>query len=166
MECERLDKLTAGMAIPYGGDRIARVSEELAAAFAPGDRLIVVQETGDLLRVPGPVFDLAASAVTQALEAFEALRRVSPAQVTDFFDRFAAKLEDDSSWARIAEANAADVADAKRRGRSTTRLVATPKMRAEMIAGLRQWRDAPPAEGRLVERSPTEPRQARVKQLE
>jgi glutamate-5-semialdehyde dehydrogenase len=152
MECERLTQLTAGMPIPYGGDRVARVSEALAAAFAPGDRLVVVQETGDLLHVPGAVSDLASNIVSQALEAFEAMRRVTPGQVSAFFDRFAARLEDDANWAPVAAANAEDVAVAKRRRRSTTRLVETPKMRADMIAGLRAWRDAPSVEERLVER--------------
>ena len=47
-----LDKLTAGMVIPFGGDRAASVPAALADAFRPGDRLIVVQDTGDLLHVP------------------------------------------------------------------------------------------------------------------
>ncbi len=152
MDCERLTQLTAGMPIPYGGDRIARVTAALAAAFKPGDKLIVVQETGDLLRVPGPVADLASAAVDEALEAFEAVRRAPAARIKAFFDGFAARLEDEATWALIAAANAVDVADAKRRSRSTTRLLATPKMRAEMIAGLRLWRDAPAAGERLVER--------------
>jgi glutamate-5-semialdehyde dehydrogenase len=51
---ERLERLTAGMEIPYGGDRVARVPQELADAFAEGDRLIVVQNDGALLHVPRP----------------------------------------------------------------------------------------------------------------
>src|SRR5690349_5985825 len=35
----RLERLEAGQAIVYGGDRVAHVSAELAAAFRPGDRL-------------------------------------------------------------------------------------------------------------------------------
>ena len=69
-----------------------------------------------------------------------------------FFGRFARLLESDESWAAIAAANAADVESARARGRSTTRLTATRKMRAEMIDGLRGWRDARATEGRLVER--------------
>jgi len=48
----KLERLTPGMPIPWGGDKLALVSNELAAAFEPGDQLIVVQESGDLLRVP------------------------------------------------------------------------------------------------------------------
>ena len=36
----------------YGGDRATVVPAELAAAFAAGDRLVVVQDTGDLLHIP------------------------------------------------------------------------------------------------------------------
>ncbi len=46
-------------------------------------------------------------------------------------------------WGRIAAANADDVARARARGRSTTRLVADAKLRAKMIEGLRLWRDLP-----------------------
>jgi glutamate-5-semialdehyde dehydrogenase len=152
MACEQLTSLTAGMAIPFGGDRLTRVSEALAAAFRPGDRLIVVQETGELLHVPEAVHELAAAAVSQAVEAFADMGRVSDAAVSAFFDAFACRLEADENWAPIAAANAEDVASAKARGRSTTRLVASDRMRADMIAGLREWRDAAPSRGRQVER--------------
>jgi glutamate-5-semialdehyde dehydrogenase len=152
MACEQLTSLTAGMAIPFGGDRLTRVSEALAAAFQPGDRLIVVQESGDLLHVPAATHELATAAVGRAVEASAAMGRVSDAAVSAFFDAFAARLENNESWAPIAAANDQDVAAAKARGRSTTRLVASAKMRADMIAGLREWRDAVPSRGRQVER--------------
>jgi len=148
----RLDELKAGTPIPYGGDRLARVSEALAAAFRPGDRLIVVQETGDLLHVPADVHVQAAEAVGQAAAAFEALQRVDHGQISAFFGAFARRLESDDGWAPIAAANAADVARARSLGRSTTRLVASQRMRADMVAGLRQWRDAPAPDGRVAER--------------
>ncbi len=150
MTGERLTKLVAGMAIPFGGDRVTHVPEALAAAFRAGDRLIVVQETGDLLHVPADVHEVAAAAVGQAAEAFEAMRAVSQGQISAFFEAFAARLESDTAWAAIAAANADDVAQAKARGRSTTRLIASPRMRADMIEGLRRWRDAPASE-RIVE---------------
>ena len=37
------------MHIPWGGTRVSVVSDELSAAFEPGDALIVVQDTGELL---------------------------------------------------------------------------------------------------------------------
>ena len=152
MSGERLRELVAGMPIPFGGDRVTHVPEALAAAFQPGDRLIVVQESGELLHVPADVHAAAAAAVGQAAEAFEAMRAVSQDQISAFFEAFAATLESDAGWAAITAANDTDVARARALGRSTTRLAATPRMRTEMIEGLRRWRDAPPTSERLVER--------------
>src|SRR5579871_5379867 len=103
---DRLETLTAGMAIPYGGDRIVRVSAELAARFQAGDRLVVVQETGALLHIPAAPYAAAAAAVTRARSAFEALAQVSDTQISAFFDGFAARLESDQAWAEISAANA------------------------------------------------------------
>ncbi len=49
---QTLDRLTQGMPIVFGGDRLTHVSADLAARFKAGDQLIVVQDTGDLLHVP------------------------------------------------------------------------------------------------------------------
>ena len=147
-----LERLTAGMAIPFGGNRLTLVSEDLAARFAPGDRLIVVDRTGDLLHVPAAAQAVAEQAVGRAHAAFQQMGAVPDLAVTAFFEAFAARLEDDGVWARIAEANAADVAAARARGRSATRLEATAGMRRDMIAGLKVWRGAPAGRGRLVER--------------
>ncbi|HEY1426600.1 MAG TPA: glutamate-5-semialdehyde dehydrogenase [Caulobacteraceae bacterium] len=140
------------MPIPYGGDRVTHVPEALAAAFQPGDRLIVVQDTGELLHVPQRVHDEAAEAVGQAADAFEALQRAGDAQITAFFDAFARRLASEAAWTAIEAANEADVARARDLGRSTTRLAVSPKMRADMIAGLQAWRDAPAPDGRVIER--------------
>lgn len=147
-----LTTLTAGMPIPYAGDQVATVSATLAAAFRPGDHLLVVQETGDLLHVPRAARDLASSSVTRALDAFAAIAPVPDAAVSAFFDAFAAYLDDETIWAAIAHANATDIAAARAAGRSTTRLEATARMRRDMVAGLRAWRDAPPSRGRVIER--------------
>ncbi|OYX34517.1 MAG: glutamate-5-semialdehyde dehydrogenase [Caulobacterales bacterium 32-69-10] len=149
---DRLDHLEPGQAIPFGGDRVARVPDALAAAFRAGDRLIVLQDSGALLRVPAEVQALTSDAVGRAQAAFQALSQAADAQVSRFFELFAARLEADEHWAPIAAANAADVEQAKAKGRSTTRLVATPAMRRDMIAGLREWRDADSPRGRTIER--------------
>jgi len=94
---------------------------------------------------------LTAKAVGRAHEAFAALQSVSDEAITAFFSAFAARLADDAVWDAIAAANAADVAAAQDKGRSTTRLLADAKMRKGMIEGLNQWRDAPPARGRVLE---------------
>ena len=147
-----LDKLTPGMPIPFGGNRVATVPEALAAAFKAGDRLVVVQETGALLHVPAAVQAVAEAAVGRAHEAFGQMGRVSDEQITRFFEAFADRLADDGSWSAIAAANAADVDRARAAGRSTTRLCADEKMRRGMIEGLRGWAAAPAGRGRVIER--------------
>jgi len=152
MSRERLDRLSPGMAIPFGGDKVARVSEELARNFTAGDRLIIVQETGDLLHVTAQSQAIAEAAVDDAAGAFHAMAATSDDQITAFFHAFAERLEAADIWAPIAEANAADVASARARGRATTRLAADEAMRRGMIAGLRDWARAQPSRGRIVER--------------
>jgi glutamate-5-semialdehyde dehydrogenase len=146
-----LETLTPGQIIPYGGDKAAVVDDKLAAAFKAGDRLIVVQDSGDLLRIPANVHAIAERAVSRARAAFDGLGEVSDDAITAFFDAFARKLADDTVWAKIAEANANDVDSAARRGRSTTRLVANDAMRASMIEGLEQWRDSPSRRERVID---------------
>lgn len=147
-----LQELTPGMPVVYGGNKLTHVSPELAARFQAGDRLLVAAETGDLLHVPAAEQQVATDAVSRALSAFQAMGEVSDAQISRFFDAFAARLETDAAWGQIEDSNAEDVRRAEARGRSTTRLAATAKMRQDMIAGLRTWRDAPTRRGQIVER--------------
>lgn len=147
-----LNGLTPGMRIPFGGDKAVEVSHELAAAFKPGDRLVVVQESGDLLRVPRAVSACAIKAVDRASAALDGLAEVSDRAISDFFERFALKLAERAVWREIEDANALDVAAALARGRSTTRLAVSDDMRRDMVAGLRAWRDEPPGRGLVVER--------------
>jgi glutamate-5-semialdehyde dehydrogenase len=139
---EQLTQLEAGMPIPYGGDKVAFVSEELAAAFKPGDQLVVVQSSGDLLHIPAEAHETATAAVDAAADAFAQLGAVEDEQITEFYQVFAARLDDDSVFAPIAAANEEDVAKAKARGRSTTRLVLSTKMRTDMVSGLQIWEAA------------------------
>jgi glutamate-5-semialdehyde dehydrogenase len=147
-----LDKLTPGMPIPFGGNRVTTVPEALAAAFKAGDRLVVVQESGALLHVPAAVQAVAEAAVGRAHDAFARMGRVTDEQITGFFAAFADRLADEQAWSAIAAANAADVEKARAAGRSTTRLVADEKMRRGMIEGLRGWAGAPAGRGRVIER--------------
>jgi glutamate-5-semialdehyde dehydrogenase len=151
MASQQLERLIAGMGIVYGGNRITLVSEELAAAFESGDRLVVVPDDGTILHVGAAEHELVDAAMTAASSAFAALGAVGDAQITDFYDRFADGLADDVTFAPISTANAADVDAAARAGRSTTRLELSDKMRADMIAGLHVWRDAPSGRDTLVE---------------
>ncbi len=150
----QLTSLTAGMPIVYGGDQVTYVDEALAAAFTEGDRLIVVQTTGDLLHIPAEVHAIATSAVDAAAGAFARIGVVSDEAISNFYEAFARCLADEASFAPIAAANASDVEAARARGRSTTRLVLSGKMRADMIAGLRTWRDASSGRGSVVETIP------------
>ena len=152
MSAPKLVRLTPGMPIPYAGDRLTTVSADLAARFAQGDSLLVLQDSGDLLHVPRSVGEIAKAAVGRARDAFQAMGRVPDAAISQFFAAFARALESDTVWPTIAAANAADVEDARARGRSTTRLAVSEAMRRDMIAGLLQWRDAASSRGRVIER--------------
>lgn len=147
-----LQALSEGMPVPFGGDRVAYVDAGLAARFRAGDRLVVVQDTGDLLHVPAEVGAAVERAAAAAHGAFADLARVGDEAITRFFEAFAVRLEDDGAWARVARANALDVEAARRRGRSTTRLATTQAMRRDMVAGLRAWRDSPAGRGQVLER--------------
>lgn len=127
------------MPIIFAGNRVTRVSSELAAAFRSGDRLVVVQDTGVLLHIPADVWELATSAVDRAARAFAEMGSVTDEQITAFYLAFADRLADDSGFTNISAANAGDVAAAQKKGRSVTRLVLSPTMRADMIDGLRGW---------------------------
>jgi glutamate-5-semialdehyde dehydrogenase len=139
------------MAIPYGGNRLAIVSAELAAAFKSGDRLVVVQDGGALLHIPQEPWEVATGAVTRAVDAFADMGSVSDEQISAFFEEFARRLESDTSFDPIAAANAADVEQARQRGRSTTRLVLSDGMRTAMVSGLRTWRDTNSTRGEVIE---------------
>jgi glutamate-5-semialdehyde dehydrogenase len=146
-----LTSLDPGTRLVYGGNRFAVVPDAIAAAFRPGDRLLVVQTTGEVLHVPQSEWQLAADAVERAHVAFQLMGAVSDAAIDRFYERFAAALGDDAVWSRIAAANEEDVDRARARGRSTTRLVAGEKMRRGMIDGLCEWRSTPSLRGRVVE---------------
>lgn len=137
-----LKALSPGQPIPFGGDRVTYVDAELAREFAPGDRLVVVQSTGDLLRISRDQSALVDRAVTAAMEAFAALQECSGEQVTAFFELFASALENPEVLAQIRAANDVDLLAARERQRSTTRLEFTDAMHRQMIEGLRIWKQA------------------------
>jgi len=152
METFPLSRLLPGQPILVGGDRFVPVSEELASAFAPGDALLAVPEDGALLHVPAADRRAAAAAVDAAVAAFAALGQVDEARLDAFYATFADRLADDEVFAPIAAANRDDVAAARSRGRSTTRLVLDERMRGGMVEGLRAWAAAGSVRGRVVAR--------------
>ncbi|MBI4885213.1 MAG: aldehyde dehydrogenase family protein [Actinobacteria bacterium] len=137
----RLTSLTEGQLIVYGGDQLCTVSADLAANFREGDRLVIVQQTGQLLHVPQAEHVLVAAAITKAADAFAMLTNVVDDQITDFYEQFARRLQDDDLFAPIAAANATDVRSAIERGSAVGRLRLSAAMRRDMIEGLRVWRD-------------------------
>lgn len=149
---ESLKSLTPGMAIPYGGTKVTHVPDDLAAAFSEGDALIVLQDSGELIHVERSARDVAESAVTAAVDAFGEMGSVSDAQITEFYEEFAGRLDDDAVFASIAAANESDVTDARGRGRSVTRLILDERMRKDMIAGLEGWANTPSVRGQVIDR--------------
>lgn len=149
METSPLEQLAPGTPIVFGGDRVTYVSDELAAAFEPGDALVVLQDHGDLLHLPAAERRTAERAVDRAVEAFARMGQLPDACIRDFFARFAGALADEATFDRIRQANERDVERARRRGRSTTRLELTDGMRRDMIAGLHAWRDARSGRGSI-----------------
>lgn len=148
---ERLLGLEAGQQIVFGGDRVVRVDAALADAFAAGDRLVVLQGTGDLLHVPAAEQEVVDRAVSNAVDGFARLAHCSDAQVTAFFARFGELLASDDTFGPIAAANADDVVAARARNRSTTRLQLSETMRRDMIDGLGVWERADGAGNAVID---------------
>ena len=117
----RLERLEAGMKIPYGGDRVTTVTSELADAFVAGDRLVVVQDSGDLLHIPAAEWETAAYAVSRAADAFANMGTVTDEQISRFFVAFADRLEapDDLRTGRCCQPG-------RRRGRTEQRTIHHP----------------------------------------
>ncbi len=139
------------MRVIVAGDRVMPVPAAMAERFRPGDSLVHSDATDELLLIPSAEKRVAAAAVGDALAAFEQMRGVSEAQVNRFYSAFARHLAAEPVWSVISQANRLDVEDARRRERSTTRLVASERLRQGMIDGLLGWAAAPSARGRVVE---------------
>ncbi len=150
-ELRHLEKVAAGERLLVGGDRFATISKELAEAFRPGDSLVVVESTGEILHLPKAERSLADAAVARAAEAFTQMGTISDIQISKFFAEFAARLEDEKIWARVLDINEKDLDRARQRGRSTTRLIADDKLRRGMIDGLRGWLDATSRRGTVLD---------------
>ena len=148
---ERLTTLAPGTKLLVGGDRLVTVSAELADQFREGDALRVVVATGELLHIPHEVRRLVEGTLDQAQTAFAEMGSVSDAQISSFFRAFAERLADSAVWQEVQSVNEADVARARSSGRSTTRLVATEKMRSDMVSGLNGWANAPSVRGKVFE---------------
>ena len=98
------------------------IGEAIADDFTQGDRLIGLSG-GQILHIPSADLQISYDAVSQSVEAFRQMMSTTPDQVTQFFEEFARLLGTNSIFDQIQAVNAKDVAAAKDRGRSTTRLV-------------------------------------------
>ncbi len=147
---QQLTQIAAGTTILSASGETFTVDETLAAAYQPGD-LIVANATAGLLHIPAAERNTTDHAVGACAAAFEQMDAVSDAQIVDFFDKFGAALADDDVWAQIEQVNAEDVASAKARGRSTTRLVVSDAMRQNMIDGLNGWAATPTRRDQVME---------------
>lgn len=146
-----LQRLEPGTPLVFGGDRVVEVSEELARRFRPGDAVVVVEATAEVLLIPAAERAIAGPAVARAAAAFARMGAVSDDQISRFFASFADRLAREDVWAEVTDANRSDVAEARARGRSTTRLVADDKLRGGMIEGLRGWIGARSRRGQILE---------------
>ena len=117
-----------------------------------GDRLVPLAEFGELVVISKAAADAAQAAVERASAALAPLAEASDSAILKFFEGFAARLEDERTFAEIQRANALDVESARSRGRATGRLELSERMRRDMIAGLRVWQSAPARIGEVIER--------------
>ena len=89
---DQLQSLTPGMPLLWGGDRVTHVDDATAAAFEPGDALLVLQHDGTVLHLPAAERAVARGAVDRAVAAFAAMGAVDDAAVTSFYEAFARRL--------------------------------------------------------------------------
>jgi glutamate-5-semialdehyde dehydrogenase len=150
-EWTHLEHVPRGFELLVGGDRLLRVPDHVADAFRPGDALLAVERTDEILHVPAAERQIARNAVGRAADAFARMGSIADERISRFFEQFAARLEDDGVWEAVTRVNEDDVAAAKARGRSTTRLVADERLRRGMIDGLRGWIHAPSRRGAVAE---------------
>ncbi|MDG2305912.1 MAG: aldehyde dehydrogenase family protein [Candidatus Binatia bacterium] len=139
------------MTLVLGGDQVVEIPREIADKFAAGDAILPIVSTGEILHVPAAERRIAKETVDRASAAFSKMGAVTDEQISKFFEEFAARLDDDAIWSEIQKVNGGDVAAARNRGRSTTRLVADEKLRRGMIEGLRGWIGATSRRGTVVE---------------
>jgi len=139
------------MLLVVGSDRCVRVEKALAEKFQPGDGVVFVEATAELLHIPAAEARIAEAAVARAADAFQGMRRVNDTQITRFFEDFASRLEDPAVWAAVLKVNQSDIARARARHRSTTRLEATSPMQKGMVEGLRAWARYASTRGRVLE---------------
>lgn len=147
---ERLTSLEPGTPVISSTGEVFRVDDTLAAAFKSGDTLIANPLAG-LLHIPAAITAVVDESMHTVSQAFAAMSAVSDEQIVEFFRAAARYIGDDKLWQAVTETNAQDVAAARERGRSVTRLQVSSAMRDGMIAGLLGWADMPSRRDAVLE---------------
>ena len=145
-----MNELQQGTKILAADGQAFTVDADLAGAFRPGDRLVADAQAG-LLHIPAAELRTATVAVDAAAAAFADMAGVTDAALIAFYGHAAGALADDGVWNEVAAVNAGDVENARRRGRSTTRLGVSDAMREKMIGGLRGWAAMPSRRGTVLD---------------
>ena len=145
-----MNELTPGTTLLSPDGLALTVDADLAASYRPGDRLVANPVAG-LMHIPAGELQTARLAVDAAVQAFDAMHDVPDEAIVAFYGHAAMALADESLWDEIAAINAEDVAAARDRGRSTTRLAVSDAMRGKMIEGLRGWAATPSRRGAVLE---------------
>lgn len=133
-------RLNAGEKVLVGS-RLVEVDADFASSIEEGDVILGISSSGALKRIPSATQTLVSNSVSKASRAFAQLSACDESAIDLFFETAAELLAKDSVFDAIAQANAADVASARQRGRSTTRLILSAKMRSDMVAAFKMWRD-------------------------
>ena len=150
-DISKLEGLPRGTQLLLRGDQLIAVPDAIADRFVKGDAVVISERTEEVLLIAAAERRVAHEAVSRALDAFAIVRSTPDESIARFFEGFAGRLADDEIWRAIEQANAGDVASAKQRGRSTTRLSTSEAMRRDMIEGLRGWNAAPSRRGQVLE---------------
>ena len=145
-----MNELKLGTTVLAANGQAFTVGDDLAADFRAGDRLFADVEAG-LLHVPAAELHTATVAVDAATAAFAEMADVADDSVIAFYGHAASALADDRVWAKVAAVNVVDVENARRRGRSTTRLGVSDAMREKMIEGLLGWAEMPSRRGAVLD---------------
>lgn len=133
------------------GTSIVVLDDEFVSSIEDGDKVLAIADTGAIKRIPKRVTEIVERAVADASAAFAQLASVDTRRISDFYDAAASFLADDAIFKEISLVNSADVEDARRRGRSTTRLHLSQQMREDMMSAFRMWRDSPTSPSSLID---------------
>ena len=145
-----MNDLKQGTTILAADGQAFTVDGDVAAAFRPGDRLVADSQAG-LLHIPASELRTATAAVDAAAAAFSDMAGVADEAIIAFYDHAANAVADDEVWNKVTAVNVGDVENARRRGRSTTRLGVSESMREKMIEGLRGWASMPSRRGAVLD---------------